>query len=102
MSNKDYNSHLVTPLSKSSDYINVDGPVVSFSIQSGPIAANGKNGCDATDIIRYSIELYRSFNKAFPCRENSLTMTKLEEALHWQEARTRDRIAREVEGTDAE
>lgn len=96
----DHNSHLVNALpSNKNPFVVVDAQKVSFSIQSGPINEVGVNGCDATDIIKYSIELYRSFNKAFPCRENSITMTKLEEALHWQEARTRDRESREVEGT---
>ena len=31
-------------------------------------------------------------------REKSLTLTKLEEAIHWQEARTKDRQRRNVEG----
>ena len=33
------------------------------------------------------------------CRENSLAITKLEEALMWLEKRTADRIARKAEGT---
>jgi len=35
----------------------------------------------------------------FRCRENSLAITKLEEALMWLERRTADRKARAVEGT---
>jgi hypothetical protein len=34
----------------------------------------------------------------FPCRENALAITKLDEALLWLEKRTRDRVARGVEG----
>lgn len=110
MSNKDYNNHLVNALPASErelrefggrcEYIIVDGQAVSFKIQSGPVKENGRNGCDATDIIRYTIGLYRSFNGSHSCKENSCTITKLEEALHWQEARTRDREHREVEGKD--
>lgn len=110
MSKTDYNQHLVNalPLHASTEHewggrtehIIVDGQTVSFRIQSGPVKESGRNGCDSTDIIRYAIALYRSFNDAFPCRENSCTITKLEEALHWQEARTRDRINRKVEGTN--
>ena len=100
----DYNSHLVNALPKhvSDGFTIVDGQTVSFKIQSGPINEVGENGCDATAIIQYTIDLYKSFNTAFPCRENSITITKLEEALHWQEARTRDREARQVEGTSAD
>jgi hypothetical protein len=35
----------------------------------------------------------------FNCRENSLAITKLEEALMWLEKRTANRLARNVEGT---
>lgn len=101
----DYNSHLVNALpakENRNSFVKVDAQTVSFTIQSGPINEVGVNGCDATDIIKYAIGLYRSFNKSTPCRENSLTMTKLEEALHWQNARTADREARKVEGTGKE
>ena len=35
----------------------------------------------------------------FACRENALAITKLQEALHWLEHRTKSREARGVEGT---
>ena len=35
----------------------------------------------------------------FRCRENSLAITKIEEALMWLERRTANRVARNVEGT---
>ena len=35
----------------------------------------------------------------FRCRENSLAITKIEEALMWLELRTANRVARNVEGT---
>ena len=75
-------------------------PEVRFTIQSAPIGDVGVNGVQCDDIIKYSLCLLRSLNKAYPCRENSLSITKLEEALHWQEARTRDRVQRSVEGTN--
>jgi hypothetical protein len=34
------------------------------------------------------------------CRENALTITKLEEAKHWLDHRTKDRTARGVLGTN--
>ena len=116
MSKTDYNQHLetalqyvsnhgfgsCTPTDSKSGFVSVSDCSVFFLIQHGPVKENGRNGCDATDIIRYAIGLYHSFNKAHPCRENSLTITKLEEALHWQEARTRDREARQVEGISAD
>ncbi len=73
-------------------------PIVSFTIQSDPIGEVGVNGCQAIDILEYVKCLFQSLNDAFPCRENALTITKIEEAIHWQEARTKDRERRKVEG----
>jgi len=104
MSKIDHNQHLINALperytSDSPAYISVSGQDVTFEVQSGPVGESGRNGCDVTDIIRYTIALYRSFNSSVPCRENSMTITKLEEALHWQESRTKNRVQRGVEGT---
>lgn len=73
-------------------------PVVSFRVQSDPIKEVGVNGLQASDMLHYVKCLFESLNDAFPCRENALTITKIEEAIHWQEARTRDRLKRQVEG----
>lgn len=73
-------------------------PVVKFTIQSDPIGEVGINGCQAVDMLVYTKCLFQSLNEAFPCRENALTITKIEEAIHWQEARTKDRLLRKVEG----
>ena len=70
------------------------------TLQDGPIQEVGVNGIQVTELLELVTEMYRSLNKAYPCRENSLSITKLEEALHWQEARTRDRVKRKVEGTN--
>ena len=85
-----------------SEFIIVDGSTLSFKIQDGPIGENGVNGVQVTDVLEFTCKLYKSLNSAFPCRENSLTITKIEEALHWQEARTRDRVKRDVEGFNKE
>ncbi len=78
--------------------ISVSGNVVTFTIQDGPINEVGVNGIQVTDMLEYVKEVYKSLNTAFPCRENSLTITKIEEAIHWQDARTKDRQERGVEG----
>lgn len=71
---------------------------VNFQIQDGPIGEVGINGCQVSDMLVFVKELFKSLNNDFPCRENSLTITKLEEAIHWQDARTKDRESRGVEG----
>ena len=73
-------------------------PIVSFTIQSDPVSEVGVNGLQAVDMIRYVKCLFQSLNEAFPCRENSLTITKLEEAILWQNERTRYGTLRGVEG----
>lgn len=74
---------------------------VRFQIQSGPIKEFGVNGCQIDDVIAWAKEKIEEFNKAFPCRENSLAVTKLDEALLWLMKRKLDREARKVEGTNA-
>lgn len=73
-------------------------PIVKFTIQSDPIGEVGVNGVQALDMLEYTKCLFQSLNEAFPCRENALTLTKIEEAIHWQYERTRVRLNRKVEG----
>lgn len=77
-------------------------PIVKFTIQSDPVSEVGINGCQAVDMLEYTKCLFQSLNEDFPCRENAFTITKIEEAIHWQEARTKDRINRNVEGKNEE
>lgn len=71
---------------------------IAFTIQDEPIKEVGVNGCQAVDMLVFVKELFKSLNNDFPCRENSLTIIKLEEAIFWQKARTEDREKRGVEG----
>ena len=80
-------------------YVRNDVNSISFTIQNGPIKENGVNGCQVDTLIHAAKIIIDGLNKKFPCRENSLAITKLEEALHWIEARTKDREKRLVEGT---
>ncbi len=56
-------------------------------------------GTTLEEMLRVSIERLQHLNTKFPCRENALAITKMEEALHWLNHRTADRIKRGVEGT---
>ncbi|GAG05105.1 unnamed protein product [marine sediment metagenome] len=73
---------------------------VFFRLQRGPIKEVGVNGCQIDDLIKFTADTIRAFNAKFPCRENSMAITKLEEAWLWCHARTADREARGVEGRD--
>ena len=79
-------------------YVRNDKNSLSFTIQNGPIKEAGKNGCQVVDVIAVAKHIIEQLNAKFPCRENAMTITKLDEALMWQEKRTRDREARNVEG----
>lgn len=84
-------------------FIEVDGNKVTITVQDGAIkSVGGVNGLQVTEMLDYIKEVYKSLNAAFPCRENSLTITKIEEAIHWQDARTKDRTGRGVEGKNEE
>lgn len=83
-----------------SDFIKLNSNEITFKIQDGVISENGVNGLQAIDLIKFSLELIKSLNQEFSCRENSLTITKLEEAIQSQESRTTNRIFRNVEGTN--
>lgn len=70
------------------------------NFQKGPIKENGVNGCHNEDLIAIVIDRLQCLNQGdFACRENSIAITKLEEAMMWLNKRTADRKARGVEGT---
>lgn len=74
--------------------------VAELQFQKGPIKENGVNGCHNEDLIAIVIDRLQCLNQGtFACRENSIAITKLEEAMMWLNKRTADRQARNVEGT---
>jgi len=79
-------------------YVEVNGNKITFTIQDGTVPDAGENGLQAMDIIYILRELFDAMNKDFPCRENALTITHLDEAYHWQLRRTVERQKRGVEG----
>lgn len=79
-------------------YLRHDKNSISFTIQSGPVKESGVNGCQVDTIIHAAKLMIEGLNGYFPCRENAVAITKLDEALMWLEKRTKDRVARGVEG----
>ena len=78
--------------------VNTADHSVKFTIQDGPIKETGLNGCQATDMLIFAKSLIESLNDAFPTKYNANSITKIDEAIHWQFARTMDREKRNVEG----
>lgn len=79
-------------------YIRHDVGSISFTIQDGPVNEVGVNGCQVDEIIHVAKLMLEGLNNNIPCRENSLAITKLDEALMWLKKRKEDRITRGVEG----
>jgi len=79
-------------------YVRNDVNSLAFTLQNGPVKEFGKNGCQVTDVIAVAKKIIEGLNESFPCRENAMTITKLDEALMWQDKRTKDREERNVEG----
>lgn len=73
-------------------YVRQDVGSVSFTVQNGPIKEVGVNGCQMTAMIEAALLMIKGFSEKFPCRENAITITKIEEALMWQEKITKDRV----------
>ena len=73
--------------------------LTNISFQKGPLKESEQNGCFQEDLIEICIDRLRCFQDGdFACRENVIALIKLEEALMWLNSRTRDRVARGVEG----
>lgn len=79
------------------------GRGIHITWQNGPLGRGEDrqepNGAFVEGVIAAAIDRLRFYQDTFGCRQNSLAITKLEEALHWLDDRTREREGRGVEGT---
>lgn len=74
-------------------------PAINF--QNGPIQEAGVNGISNEALLAIVEDRLLGFQSdQFACRENAIALTKLQEAMMWLQKRTRDRMARGVEGTN--
>lgn len=68
--------------------------------QNGPINEVGVNGVTHEALLAVVADRLRAFQSGpYACRENALALTKIEEAMHWLQHRTLERMRRGVEGT---
>ena len=56
------------------------------------------NGTTNEEVLEVLIDRITNLNSKFPCRENTMAIEKLDEALMWLNKRTQDRLKRNVEG----
>lgn len=77
-----------------------DHVMATLEFQNGPIKEVGVNGITQEALLAICADRLRSFQAGqYSCRENAIALTKIEEAQLWLAKRTRDRLARGVEGT---
>lgn len=75
-----------------------DATLIRF--QDGPIAEVGVNGLSHEVLLAIVADRLRSFQKGpFSCKANACALTHIEEAMHWLQQRTIERMRRGVEGT---
>lgn len=82
--------------------VDVDGSETAgldIHFQSGPIAEAGVNGVTQEVLLAIVIDRLRSFQSGpFGCKENAEALHHAHVALDWLKSRTKERMARGVEG----
>jgi hypothetical protein len=72
-----------------------------INFQNGPIKEAGVNGISQEALLAILIDRLKGFQGGeFSTKENAVALTHLETAMLWLHKRTRERIARGVEGTN--
>lgn len=66
--------------------------------QNSPEPRTIADGTTTEEVLEVLIDRIQYLHSQFPCRENEIAITKLEESLMWLNKRTQDRIKRNVEG----
>ncbi len=68
--------------------------------QNGPIAEVGVNGVTHEALLAIVADRLRCFQQGpYSCKANACALTHIEEAMHWLQQRTIERMRRGVEGT---
>lgn len=80
-----------------------DGQIIQF-IQKEPKEEGStelntvRDGTTNEEVLEVLIDRMQFLQSKFPCRENAIVITNLEESLMWLNKRTADRVKRNVEG----
>lgn len=77
-----------------------DKVVLDVKFQTGGTATNAKNGIFIEDLLILADVKLNEFQAEFPCRENALAITAIEEAILWLTARKAERENRNVYGKE--
>lgn len=77
-----------------------DEVLVDINFQNGPINEHGVNGLTNEVLLEIVADRLRGFQDGeYRCKENACALTHIEEAQHWLQQRTIERMRRGVEGT---
>lgn len=83
-----------------SDPDDQDANTTLILFQNGPINDVGVNGVTHESLLAVVADRLRSFQKGpYSCKANACALTHIEEAMHWLQQRTIERMRRGVEGT---
>ncbi len=78
-----------------------DVELCNINFQNGPIHEVGVNGVSNEALLAIVEDRLKAFQDGpYACPENASALTKVQEAIMWLQRRTRQRIARGVEGTN--
>lgn len=70
-----------------------------IEFQRGPMRSDDVNGCAPEDVLAILIHRFRTIQDSpNKCREFSLVLTKLEEAMHWLEHKENSLLKRGLQG----
>jgi hypothetical protein len=83
---------------KLEEHHHYEGRGIKLDFQEGPVKEVGVSGCQNEDVMEILLHRLTQLNKAFPCRENALAITNLEQSLMWLKRRTELREKQGVEG----
>lgn len=81
--------------------VGTDGKTyLKVKFQTGGTATTEKNGVFIEDLLIIAYAKLKEYNDQLPCRENSIALTKIEEAVLWLAKRKLEREFRGVYGTE--
>jgi hypothetical protein len=79
--------------------VQIEGnPIITVNWQSK--SGSEKNGAFIEEVLAVAYGQLKAFNEVFPCRENSLALTNIEQAVLWLAQRKANRQYRGVDGKD--
>ena len=91
------------PIHYSMEIVNNGGVThrLDIQFQNGPPGDAGFNGFTGEALLAIQIDRLRAFQAGpFACGDNQMALRCCEQALAWLQKRTRERLARGVEGTN--